>query len=708
MAYHFGIRSKINILTPPPKRRLAGALLTLLVFVLLPAIGRAQGWQWLATARSSAQANCTTGLTAIDAQGNVTVAGQFYDTLHVGPTRLIARRAEAGRAHGGDPFLARLDASGNWLWAVRPEASTAVDYWISDMALDTGGNLYVVGGLYSLPGGIAATLTFGSTTISTGAAAYAGFLAKLNPVGQWEWAQGFGQQTGVWGQTPTAAFCWSVALDPAGDVAVTGAFSGGTLDVGFITLASPVPAGSSAFGQRDSFVLKYSAAGQGQWGTVLTGLANEAVWASAFDAAGNLYVKGHGDSPLTQFGSALNVSSPYSQHGFVAQLSAAGQWQWARFFPGPGAGSAGSRTLAVSPAGDVYFSDQLSPDNLPLGASGGVWLDSVWVPLDTAHYQYTAKISATGHWAWATDILANSTNPAHPAQVSGLDALALDGTGGLLGLSATANFSPGDTLWAGTIPLVQTDASAGLLLRLSTQTGQSEMATMLANRTYGAKLAVAATGAAVVVGRFERATALGAFTAAYPLVAVPAALTGNHHLFVAAVDFGRPVLLGFQPAGGAPGQLVTLSGVGLSGVTAVYFNGVQCAAFAQPATGALVVRVPPGATSGPLTVRTNNGMLGTSTTFNVTAPTGFAALSSAKSTADVLQLYPNPATDVVRVFHSVANTLSPVNAAILNALGQSVLTMRLVNGAANLPLGSLKPGMYLVRVGSASRRLVVR
>jgi hypothetical protein len=77
---------------------------------------------------------------------------------------------------------------------------------------------------------------------------------------------------------------------------------------------------------------------------------------------------------------------------------------------------------------------------------------------------------------------------------------------------------------------------------------------------------------------------------------------------VSPVDFVvlPPTIASFSPTEGSVGTRVTLSGSGFSGLTAVTFNGVAAEVLSSTATS-LRVRVPEGATSGPIMVTTSSG-----------------------------------------------------------------------------------------------------
>ncbi|MFD2718147.1 T9SS type A sorting domain-containing protein [Hymenobacter monticola] len=82
---------------------------------------------------------------------------------------------------------------------------------------------------------------------------------------------------------------------------------------------------------------------------------------------------------------------------------------------------------------------------------------------------------------------------------------------------------------------------------------------------------------------------------------------------------GPPTVTGFSPTIGPVGTLVTIRGVGFiaQGQNAVYFNGTLAQLQYTPSNNELTVRVPAGATTGPITVTTTGGTATSSTPFVV-------------------------------------------------------------------------------------------
>jgi hypothetical protein len=80
-----------------------------------------------------------------------------------------------------------------------------------------------------------------------------------------------------------------------------------------------------------------------------------------------------------------------------------------------------------------------------------------------------------------------------------------------------------------------------------------------------------------------------------------------------------PTITSFSPTAGPVGTTVTITGTNLTGATSVKFNGVSATITSNTATQ-IVTKVPTGATTGPITVTTDNGTATSSTNFTVTGP----------------------------------------------------------------------------------------
>ena len=88
-------------------------------------------------------------------------------------------------------------------------------------------------------------------------------------------------------------------------------------------------------------------------------------------------------------------------------------------------------------------------------------------------------------------------------------------------------------------------------------------------------------------------------------------------------------------------------------------------------------------------------------------------LSTTSALSQQVALFPNPAHGEVQLSLPVSLQSETLNAEVLNALGQTVLTRKLSAGALRtLPLTGLTTGVYTVRIatsqGTISKRLILQ
>jgi hypothetical protein len=78
-----------------------------------------------------------------------------------------------------------------------------------------------------------------------------------------------------------------------------------------------------------------------------------------------------------------------------------------------------------------------------------------------------------------------------------------------------------------------------------------------------------------------------------------------------------PVVTGYSPGNGMPGDTITITGSGFTGATAVQFNGVNATTIDVVSDSEMTAVVPVGATDGPITVVTPGGSASTVLDFTV-------------------------------------------------------------------------------------------
>jgi hypothetical protein len=155
---------------------------------------------------------------AVDAIGDAYVTGLFESpTITFGSYELT----NAGSAGYSDMFLVKYDNYGNVVWA-KSAGGTGIDEGYS-VAVDVSGNAYVTGSFSS------SAITFDSNVLMN--AGYDDiFLVKINASGNVRWAESLGGTSSDEG--------YSVAVDDAGNVYLTGRFFSPTIAFGSYSLTN--------------------------------------------------------------------------------------------------------------------------------------------------------------------------------------------------------------------------------------------------------------------------------------------------------------------------------------------------------------------------------------------------------------------------------------------------------------------------------------
>lgn len=162
-----------------------------------------------------------------------------------------------------------------------------------------------------------------------------------------------------------------------------------------------------------------------------------------------------------------------------------------------------------------------------------------------------------------------------------------------------------------------------------------------------------------------------------------------------------PSLVAFSPTQASVGEVVTLTGLHFlveNLPDTIYFNGTRAVVLAATATTA-TVRVPKGATSGPLTVAGVGGRGASATPFVLLE----------LSAAEAISTYPNPTRGAVTLDWTRAD-FEVEHVRVYNTLGRLIASRDLRTSPAstvNLPFGATETGLYLL-VLQTSRGPVVK
>jgi hypothetical protein len=306
-------------------------------------------WLW-ATEAGGSDADDAAAVSVTD-DGGAFITGWIVGTAAFGTTSLTSGGAE-------DAFVARIDATGAWVWATRA-GGIAVAGGRAVSATPDGGA--VVAGIF------AGTSTFGPATLVS-AGAFDAFVAKVSPAGAWSWASRAGGPGGD-------AARGIVAL-PDGGAVVVGGFQGTVAFAGHVAVAT---------GDNDAFVAHVD--GNGAWGWVSSAGGTASTHVSAVDLRpdGGLVVAGS-FAGTTTIG-ATTMTSAGGHDALLATLDAGGRWLWAA--SGGGGSMDAAHAVAALPSGAGVMAGSVGEL-----ATFGLTQHAGYGNLDV----FVAKVGADGSW----------------------------------------------------------------------------------------------------------------------------------------------------------------------------------------------------------------------------------------------------------------------------------------------------------------------
>ena len=270
-----------------------------------------------------------------------------------------------------DLFVAKQDANGQFLWAVRAGNPLAGNDQSNGIAVDSSGDVFITG---SFDG----TSQFGALSL-TSAGDTDAFVAKLDgSTGDFLWVRPLGGTANDGGN--------GIAVDPDGNVVVSGEFdrtsgSGGT------TSDRPL-----------IFVSKFAGDGTSLWTRSVSGAMQGSLFSIAIDSTGAIYAGGRFQG-TADFSTGSLISTAYLpssfglpvDDGLVSKLDPDGNWIWARSLPGDSAEFVSD--MIVGPDQQLYISGRFEG---AANLDGNVIISAGFTDF------YVAKVeAATGSVDWA-------------------------------------------------------------------------------------------------------------------------------------------------------------------------------------------------------------------------------------------------------------------------------------------------------------------
>lgn len=279
------------------------------------------------------------GNIAVDSANAIIIVGSFQGDVSFGGQGLTG-------AGGNDIFVAKLGPSGDHVWSKAfGDAGSQV---ARSVAVAEDDSMIVVGHF-------AGTLDFGGgPLVSMGELDT--FMVKLDSNGSHLWSRRVGESD----LTNVA----QTALDPSGNVFVTGSFNG-TIALDGVTLV--------AAGGQDVFVAKFDPLGSLLWAKAFGNFNDQAGRAVATDSRGNVVFCG-GASGSIDFGGGP-LASQGGEDAFVAKLAADGTHLWSHLFGGSAAEQRCQGVLVESDDGVViagYFDGTMSLGRDALQSVAGI------------------------------------------------------------------------------------------------------------------------------------------------------------------------------------------------------------------------------------------------------------------------------------------------------------------------------------------------
>lgn len=254
-----------------------------------------------------------------DNVGNVIITCGITSTVDMNPGLAVNNLNGLGTY---DAVVAKYDANGNYIWA-KKIGNTGYDYPYS-LGIDNSNNIYY-GGIFQ------GTVDFDpgpGVQNRTGSGGTDGFVASLDANGDYRWAN-----------IIYSSYVYSIALDNANNVVITGYFSG-TQD--FDPGSGIANLTSNSF-SSDSYLAKYTSGGNFTWAFATGGTNFDYGYEISIDMTTNeIYVCGAFDGASVDFDPSVGVYNQTSsgRDMYFACYTSSGTFKWARRPTGSGSDNA--------------------------------------------------------------------------------------------------------------------------------------------------------------------------------------------------------------------------------------------------------------------------------------------------------------------------------------------------------------------------------
>lgn len=255
---------------------------------------------------------------ATDKWGYVYMAGNTNSTANIATTGSYQGTFAGGNT---DAYISKWDSAGALLWATYYGGTNVDD--ARGIACDTAGNVLLFGATNSATG-IATTGSYQESKAGI-ASRYDAFLIKFDSSGIRTWGTYLGGAQNDANATGTGA----VAVDANNAIYITGT----TQSTDFPVTANAFQ--SSHAGSHDVFIAKLSADGNLLWSTYFGGTAAEYVYGIVLGTSANVYIAGYTQSTdgIASAGAYQEINAG-GQDAFLAKFDSSGSRIWSTYYGG--------------------------------------------------------------------------------------------------------------------------------------------------------------------------------------------------------------------------------------------------------------------------------------------------------------------------------------------------------------------------------------
>lgn len=286
---------------------------------------------------------------ATDNAGNVYITGNFSGTVDFDPGTGVTNLTSLGQS---DIFIAKLDASGDLVWAKNIGGVSSSD--ALSMSIDKTGDLFVTG---AFSGTVDFDPNAGTSNVTSNGSQDV-YVAKLNSNGDLIWAKNLGGS----GYDQARA----ISVDTFGNAYTIGSFN----DIVDLDPSTGV-ANFTSNGSQDLFISKLNSNGDFVWAKSLGGTELDRGYSISIDDASNAYIAGSfiGTADFDPGTGTANLTSNGAQDAFVLKLNINGDFVWVKAIGG--ATTVEGKGIAADGFGSVYVTGDFT-DTVDFDPGAGV------------------------------------------------------------------------------------------------------------------------------------------------------------------------------------------------------------------------------------------------------------------------------------------------------------------------------------------------